>query len=119
MDNGSPLFMLALLGVMILVLIVLPARRAKKAQAQLKERHNQMAPGTPVMTNFGLYGTVVSIDKEANTAQLEIAPGTVAKVHLMTVTQIEDGGATANGSTAADSERQPTINGEIAGEPQK
>lgn len=118
MDSGSPLFMLALLAIMMIVLIVLPARRTKKAQTQLKERQDQMMPGTPVMTNFGLYGTVASINKENNTAELQIAPGTVVKVHLMTVTQIEETGP-ATGSAASAGEHQPTINGEIADEPTK
>ena len=113
MQSGSPLFMLLLLGIMMLVLIVLPARRAKKAQQQIKERQDAMVPGTQVMTNFGLYGSVVSIDKEANTAHLEIAPGTVAKVHLMTVTSIEEDTATA---PVADAER-PAIQGEVADDP--
>ncbi|MGV3245739.1 preprotein translocase subunit YajC [Rothia sp. 11254D007CT] len=113
MQSGSPLFMLLLLGIMMLVLIVLPARRAKKAQQQIKERQDAMVPGTQVMTNFGLYGSVVSIDKEANTAHLEIAPGTVAKVHLMTVTSIEEDTAAA---TVADAER-PVIQGEVADDP--
>ena len=113
MQSGSPLFMLLLLGIMMLVLIVLPARRAKKAQQQIKERQDAMVPGTQVMTNFGLYGSVVSIDKEANTAHLEIAPGTVAKVHLMTVTSIEEDVATA---PVADAER-PVIQGEVADDP--
>ena len=105
--------MLLLLGIMMLVLIVLPARRAKKAQQQIKERQDAMVPGTQVMTNFGLYGSVVSIDKEANTAHLEIAPGTVAKVHLMTVTSIEEDVAAA---PVADAER-PVIQGEVADDP--
>lgn len=113
MQSGSPLFMLLLLGIMMLVLIVLPARRAKKAQQQIKERQDAMVPGTKVMTNFGLYGSVVSIDKEANTAHLEIAPGTVAKVHLMTVTSIEEDTATA---PVAEAER-PVIQGEVADDP--
>ena len=113
MQSGSPLFMLLLLGIMMLVLIVLPARRAKKAQQQIKERQDAMVPGTQVMTNLGLYGSVVSIDKEANTAHLEIAPGTVAKVHLMTVTSIEEDTATA---PVADAER-PVIQGEVADDP--
>lgn len=113
MQSGSPLFMLLLLGIMMLVLIVLPARRAKKAQQQIKERQDAMVPGTQVMTNFGLYGSVVSIDKEANTAHLEIAPGTVAKVHLMTVTSIEDDTLTA---PATDGQR-PVIQGEVADDP--
>lgn len=113
MQSGSPLFMLLLLGIMMLVLIVLPARRAKKAQQQIKERQDAMVPGTQVMTNFGLYGSVVSIDKGANTAHLEIAPGTVAKVHLMTVTSIEEDTAAA---PVADAER-PVIQGEVADDP--
>lgn len=113
MQSGSPLFMLLLLGIMMLVLIVLPARRAKKAQQQIKERQDAMVSGTQVMTNFGLYGSVVSIDKEANTAHLEIAPGTVAKVHLMTVTSIEEDTAAA---PVADAER-PVIQGEVADDP--
>lgn len=113
MQSGSPLFMLLLLGIMMLVLIVLPARRAKKAQQQIKERQDAMVPGTKVMTNFGLYGSVVSIDKEANTAHLEIAPGTVAKVHLMTVTSIEEDTAAA---PVAEAER-PVIQGEVADDP--
>ncbi|MBF0808104.1 preprotein translocase subunit YajC [Rothia nasimurium] len=113
MQSGSPLFMLLLLGIMMLVLIVLPARRAKKAQQQIKERQDSMVPGTQVMTNFGLYGSVVSIDKEANTSHLEIAPGTVVKVHLMTVTSIEEDTAAA---PVADVER-PVIQGEVADDP--
>ncbi|WP_326503067.1 preprotein translocase subunit YajC [Rothia nasimurium] len=113
MQSGSPLFMLLLLGIMMLVLIVLPARRAKKAQQQIKERQDAMVPGTQVMTNFGLYGSVVSIDKEANTAHLEIAPGTVAKVHLMTVTSIEED---TTAIPVAEAER-PVIQGEVADDP--
>ncbi|MDY6052485.1 MAG: preprotein translocase subunit YajC [Rothia sp. (in: high G+C Gram-positive bacteria)] len=114
MEPGSPVFMLLLLGIMMLVLIVLPARRAKKAQQQIKERQDAMVPGTKVMTNFGLYGSVVSIDKEASTAQLEIAPGTVVKVHLMTVTSIEED--TVAVAPVAEAER-PTIQGQVAEDP--
>ncbi|WP_421084161.1 preprotein translocase subunit YajC [Rothia nasimurium] len=110
METGSPVFMLVLLAVMMLVLIVLPARRAKKAQQKLQEQHNSMVPGTKVMTNFGLFGSVVSINKDDNTAHLEIAPGTVVKVHLMTVTTIEDNSTSAQSTS-------PVINGEVAEEP--
>lgn len=112
MQTGSPVFMLVLLAAMMLLLIVLPARRAKKAQQQLKERQDTMGPGTKVMTNFGLYGSVVTIDKEANTAELEIAPGTVVKVHLMTVTSIEEE------PVASAEQERPVINGEVAHEPE-
>lgn len=114
METGSPLFMFLLLGLMMVILVVLPARRAKKAQQELKERQETMVPGTKVMTNFGLFGTVDSIDRDQNLAYLEIAPGTVVKVHLMTVTTIEEGDKPAEESSA---ETRPTIEGRVADDP--
>lgn len=114
METGSSLFMFLLLGVMMLVLIVLPARRAKKAQEQLIERQESMVPGTKVMTNFGLYGTVSSLDRDQNVAYLEIAPGAVVKVHLMTVTTIEDSTKPVDNSSDANT---PTIEGRVADDP--
>ena len=90
MQQGSPLFLLLLTAVAMIVLVVLPARRAKKAQQELKDRQAQMRPGSKVMTNFGLYGSIVEINNEDQTAQLEIAPGTVVKVHLLSVTTLEE-----------------------------
>lgn len=100
--------MLLLMGMMLIVLIVLPARRNKKMQEQLRQRQDTMTRGTKVMTNFGLYGTVDTINRDDNTAHLQIAPGTIVKVHLATVTTIEDEPAAGN---------QPTINGDVADEP--
>ncbi|MFW0180524.1 preprotein translocase subunit YajC [Rothia sp. P5766] len=114
MESGSPLFMFLLLGLMMIILIVLPARRAKKAQQQLKERQETMVPGTKVMTNFGLFGTLDSLDREQNVAYLEIAPGTVVKVHLMTVTTIEESNKPAEKSAA---QTKPTLEGQVADDP--
>lgn len=82
--------MLLLMGIMIIVLIVLPARRNKKMQEQLRARQETMTRGTKVMTNFGLYGTIDTINKDDNTAHLTIAPNTTVKVHLATVTTIQE-----------------------------
>jgi preprotein translocase subunit YajC len=64
--------------------------------AQVKEKQAAMGPGTEVMTNYGLYGTVRSIDRDTNKVVLEIAPGTAVTVHLQTVTTVvEDEAAPA------------------------
>lgn len=110
-EFGSPLLMLLLFGLMMLMLIVLPVSRARKAQQQLKERQQEMIPGTKVMTNFGLYGTVDSLDREHNLAYLEIAPDTVVKVHLMTVTTIEEDLSPAG---EVSQETKPSIEGQVA-----
>lgn len=88
--SGSQSYLLLLMAFMVIVMIILPASRARKAKRELEARQSLMLPGTRVMTNFGLYGTIVSLDKEENLAQLEIAPGTVVSVHALTVTTLLD-----------------------------
>lgn len=88
--TGGNLLMILLMATAVIVLFVLPTRRQKKLQNELKQRQDQLGPGTAVMTNFGLFGTVKSVDRDEQFALLEIAPGTVAKVHLSTVTTILD-----------------------------
>ncbi|GGH57873.1 hypothetical protein GCM10007359_03470 [Rothia aerolata] len=52
-----------------------------------------MGPGTEVMTNFGLYGRVVEVNRDENFALLEVHSGAVVKVHLQTVTTVLDASA--------------------------
>ncbi len=86
--GGGTSFLLPLMLVALVLLVWLPMRRQKKAMAQVKEKQSAMGPGTEVMTNYGLYGTVRSIDRDANKVLLEIAPGTAVTVHLQTVTTV-------------------------------
>lgn len=86
--GGGTSFLLPLMLVALVLLVWLPMRRQKKALAQVKEKQAAMGPGTEVMTNYGLYGTVRSIDRDANKVVLEVAPGTAVTVHLQTVTTV-------------------------------
>ena len=63
-------------------------RRQRKAQQQVKEMRTQMEPGTEVMTQFGLFGTIVSIDQENNKAVLELSPGNHATVHTQALSKV-------------------------------
>lgn len=101
--GGGTSFLLPLLVLAMVVLLWLPMRRQKKAMAQIKERQAAMGPGSEVLTNFGLYGTVRSIDRDAHKVLLEIAPGTTVTVHLQTVTTVvEDDAVPADAETAAE-----------------
>jgi len=62
-------------------------RKRQKDQAALQ---SQMVAGAEVMTNFGMYGTILSIDEEANKVALEIAPGTVVHLHRQTIARVVD-----------------------------
>ena len=68
-------FPFILLAVMLVVLIVLPARQRKRAQAKAAEMQASLEIGTPVMTTSGLHGTVAALGD--TTVDLEIAPGVV------------------------------------------
>lgn len=78
-------------GVMIALLLLMfwfTSRNRRRQEQKLKEQQARMTPGTEVMTSYGLYGRVVSIDQEAVKAVLEIATGTRVTVHLQTLTTV-------------------------------
>ncbi|WP_423445583.1 preprotein translocase subunit YajC [Kocuria sp. KSNUG] len=87
--GGSAWFLPVMLLAMVL-LLWLPMRRQKKAQAEMKTKQASMGPGTQVMTSFGLFGTLQEMDRENNKAVLEIAPGQLVTVHSQTVTTVVD-----------------------------
>ncbi|RLY95253.1 preprotein translocase subunit YajC [Kocuria tytonicola] len=76
--------------VVMVLLLWLPMRRQKKAQAEMKAKQATMEPGTRVMTSFGLFGTLRDMDREQNKAVLEISPGQLVTVHSQTVTTVVD-----------------------------
>lgn len=78
----------------IIMLVVLAAmiffmfRSNKKRKAQAAQLQDQMVPGAEVMTNFGLFGELREIDDERNEALIEIAPGTIIRVHRQTLARV-------------------------------
>ncbi|WP_233491515.1 preprotein translocase subunit YajC [Blastococcus sp. TBT05-19] len=68
-------FPFILLAVMLVVLLVLPARQRKRMQEQAAAMQASLEIGTPVMTTSGLHGTVAKLGD--TTVDLEIAPGVV------------------------------------------
>ena len=97
---GTAWFLPVMLVVMVL-LLWLPMRRQKKAQAQMKAKQATMEPGTRVMTSFGLYGTLRDMDRENNKAVLEVSPGQLVTVHSQTVTTVVDELPAESAATAA------------------
>ncbi|NKX54084.1 preprotein translocase subunit YajC [Arthrobacter mobilis] len=88
------------------LLIFTMFRKQRKVQAQMREKAEQMkeklAPGTEVMTQFGLYGSVVSVDRDENKVVLELSPGNTATVHLQAVTEILQAPAGAEATAVPD-----------------
>ena len=99
--GGGNLIMLVLMGALLLFFLILPMRKQKKTREEIRQRQSTMGPGTQVMTQFGLYGTVAEINQEQGWAILELSPGITAKVHLQTVTTVLDENGMIPGSPQA------------------
>jgi len=76
--------------VILAIMVFFMFRNSRKRKAEMEQLKTRMVPGAEVMTNFGLFGRIVSIDEVANEAQLEISPGTVVKVHRQTLVRVVD-----------------------------
>jgi len=91
-----------LLPVMIVIIAALffwnwrSTRKRRQAEA---EKTAQLAKGVEVMTNFGLFGTVDSIDLDNNKIVLEVSPGTLVTVHRQTIARIETPAEAENETT--------------------
>jgi preprotein translocase subunit YajC len=87
---------IAMFGVLA-VLVFFTWRSSKKRKEAAEQQKEALKPGVDIMTNFGLYGTVVSIDNVANVAEVEVSPGTVVRLHpgaiakVMTEAEVEEG----------------------------
>ena len=61
------------------------SRRNRKRQTDLRA---QIVPGVEVMTNFGLFGKLLSVDEATNVAEIETSPGTIVRVHRQTLSKV-------------------------------
>ena len=84
--DGLTIAMLAVLAVLVFFMF----RNSRKRKAQQEELRSAIVPGKKVMTNFGMFGTLKSIDEVTNEAELEIAKGVVIKVHRQTIAKVVD-----------------------------
>lgn len=78
------LIMLAAFGLLIFMMM---RGRKKAAKAQEQVRSN-LAIGAEVMTQFGLFGTIASIDTDENKIVLEVSPGSFVTVHSQVVAKV-------------------------------
>lgn len=90
-QSGMPFDPLTVLMLVVLAaMIFFMFRSNKKRKAQAEELQSKMVPGSEVMTNFGLFGELRSIDEERNEAFIEVSPGTIVRVHRQTLARVVD-----------------------------
>ncbi|MEZ2371520.1 preprotein translocase subunit YajC [Arthrobacter sp. RCC_34] len=95
--------MLAALAVLMFFMM----RRNKKTQQQQQQMQSKFAPGVDVMTSFGLFGTIRSIDETENKVVLELSPGHLATVHRQAIAKVVEPAA-AEAETVAPVEETVT-----------
>jgi len=83
-DNFLTIAMFAILAVLIFFMF----RNSRKRKAQAEELQAKIVPGVEIMTNFGLFGTLISIDEVSNVAEIEVSPGNIVRVHRQTVAKV-------------------------------
>lgn len=103
--------MLAILALLIFFMF----RNGQKRKKQMEELRSKIMPGAEVMTNFGLFGTIVSIDLDTNKTVLETSPGVTIVLHSQAIARVvEDETALP----AAPQTQLNEDNAEFVGEPE-
>jgi preprotein translocase subunit YajC len=97
------IIMLAVLAVLIFFMF----RNSRKRQADARNLQSKVQPGAKVMTNFGVFGTILSIDEDENQVLLETSPGTVLTVHRQTIARVVEPNADVVEESAAIAEGEP------------
>ena len=83
MDSSTILILVV--AVLLIGFMIFSSRRNRKRQADLR---SAIVPGVEVMTNFGLFGKLLSIDEATNVAEIETTPGTIVRVHRQTLSKV-------------------------------
>ena len=71
-------------------LVLLNRRGRVRTDTQTAQRTSRLRLGTDVMTTSGLYGTVVSVDVDEQTAMLSIAPGVEVKWTIAALREVDE-----------------------------
>ncbi|PWB98386.1 preprotein translocase subunit YajC [Salinibacterium hongtaonis] len=94
--------LLIVMMALLAVFIFFQFRTSKKRRAEQETLQSKMVPGAEVMTQFGVYGTLLSVDEESNEALLETTPGTVLRVHRQTILKVVENDVAEADSIATD-----------------
>lgn len=81
---------LILLVLFLGAFIVFQIFQGRKRRRETENRQTLFVPGVEIMTNYGLYGTILSIDDDKNLAVIETTPGVQLKIHRQTILKIAD-----------------------------
>ncbi len=73
---------------LLAVVIIFMFRNSRKRRADAEKLQTQMVPGAEIMTQTGIFGTLISVDEETNQAIIETTPGTKLRVHRQVIARV-------------------------------
>lgn len=80
--------LLILLFGLLVVMIFFTWRNSRKRKADAEQMQNKLVPGAEIMTQHGIFGTLISVDDDKNEAIIETTPGTQLRVHRQTISRV-------------------------------
>ncbi|MFC5501704.1 preprotein translocase subunit YajC [Lysinimonas soli] len=89
-SSSGPDYLTIGLVVVLAVMVIFMFRNSRKRKREAEELKSKFVPGAEVMTQHGIYGTLISIDEEKNEAVIETTPGTKLRVHRQTISRVID-----------------------------
>lgn len=100
--------MLLITFVLLIVMVFMMMRGNKKRAQMQAELQAKRVVGADVLTQAGIFGTIRDIDEENNVTTLETTPGTLIRVHTLTIASVIDPQPVADTTpTTADSAVSP------------
>ncbi len=75
-------------GVIILVIVLLMFRNGRKRQRDQAALTDGLKPGAEIMTTFGLFGTIESIDEQENRIVIRTSPTSQATIHRQAIGKV-------------------------------
>jgi preprotein translocase subunit YajC len=76
------------LVLLLAVMVIFMIRNSRKRKRDAEELKNKFVPGAEVMTQHGIFGTLISVDDEKNEAIVETTPGTRLRIHRQTISRV-------------------------------
>jgi preprotein translocase subunit YajC len=75
-------------GAILVVLVLFMFRNGRKRQKDQQTLAESLKPGAEIMTTFGVYGTIDSIDETENKLVLRTGPGSELTIHRQAVGRV-------------------------------
>lgn len=107
-------FLTIALVVVLVIMVVFMVRNSRKRKRDAEELQSKFVPGAEVMTQHGIYGTLVSVDEDKNEAIIETTPGTRLRVHRQTVARVVEPADVDPGKDIVADETPAAVEGEPA-----